>query len=167
MGSTADLLVAALRDANATVGTAESLTGGQLAARITNVPGSSVVYAGGVVSYQTPVKINVLGVPEETVAEHGVVSAECAREMADGVRRLLGTTYGVSTTGVAGPDRQEGKPVGTVFVGVAGPEGVHAEALSLEGDRSAIQDASVSAALSVLAAMISSTGPAPEDSRLG
>lgn len=149
------------------MGTAESLTGGRVAARITGVPGASQVYAGGVVSYQTEVKVAVLGVPEQTVADHGVVSAECARAMAEGVRRLLGTTYGISTTGVAGPDRQEDKPVGTVYVGVAGPDGVHAEALSLVGDRSAIQDESVEAALSALAAIISTTGPAPEDSRLG
>lgn len=167
MNSPAEELVAALREARATVGTAESLTGGRVASRITNVPGSSEVYAGGVVSYQTPVKIKVLGVPEEVVAEHGVVSAECARAMATGVRELLGTTYAVSTTGVAGPERQEDKPVGTVYVGAAGPEGVRVEALALEGDRTAIQDASVDAALSVLAAMISSAGPPPEDSRLG
>lgn len=147
--------------------TAESLTGGRAAARITNVPGSSQVYAGGVVSYQTAVKVAVLGVPEATVAEHGVVSAECARAMATGVRQLLGTTYAISTTGVAGPERQEGKPVGTVYVGVAGPHGVRAEELALDGDRASIQDASVDAAVSALTAMISSDGPPPEDSRLG
>ncbi|MCX6399387.1 MAG: CinA family protein [Propionibacteriales bacterium] len=167
MESPADELVAALRAARATLGTAESLTGGRVAARITNVPGSSAVYAGGVVSYQTQVKIKVLGVPEEIVAEHGVVSAQCARAMAAGLRELLGTTYAVSTTGVAGPERQEGKPVGTVYVGVAGPDGVRVEGLALSGDRVAIQDASVDAALSVLAAMISSAGPPPEDSGLG
>ncbi|KRA32593.1 MULTISPECIES: CinA family protein [unclassified Nocardioides] len=167
MGSAAESLVDALHEARATVATAESLTGGRVAARITNVPGSSRVYAGGVVSYQTPVKINVLGVPAETVAEHGVVSAECARAMAEGVRRLLGTTYAISTTGVAGPERQEGKAVGTVYVGVAGPDGVQVQELALDGERAAIQDASVDAALSALAAMISSVGPAPEDSRLG
>ncbi len=149
------------------MGTAESLTGGRVAARITGVPGASQVYVGGVVSYQTEVKVVVLGVPEQTVVDHGVISAECARAMAEGVRRLLGTTYGISTTGVAGPDRQEDQPVGTVFVGIAGPDGVHAEALSFTGDRATIQEESVEAALSALAATISTTGPAPEDSRLG
>lgn len=167
MDSPAEKLVAALKDAGATVGTAESLTGGRVAMRITNVPGSSEVYAGGVVSYQTPIKVKVLEVPDEVVAEHGVVSAECARAMATGVRELLGTTYAVSTTGVAGPERQEDKPVGTVFVGVAGPQGVHAEELALTGDRIAIQDASVDAALSALAAMISTAGPPSEDPGLG
>jgi PncC family amidohydrolase len=72
------------------------------------------VYRGGVVSYATDVKVDVLAVPRALVELYGVVSAECARAMAQGVRRLTGATYGVSTTGVAGPDLQEGKPVGTV-----------------------------------------------------
>ena len=165
MGSPADL-VARLKEIGATVATAESLTGGRVAARVTGVPGSSAVYAGGVVSYMTEVKVSVLGVMPETVAEHGVVSAQCAREMAEGVRRLVGTTYAVSTTGVAGPDRQEGKPVGTVFVGVAGPGGVQSFGFALDGDRATIQHASVAAALSTLADMIGSDGRPTEDSGL-
>jgi nicotinamide-nucleotide amidase len=166
MGSPADL-VDQLKALDATLATAESLTGGRVAARVTNVPGSSAVYAGGVVSYQTEVKVAVLGVAAATVDEHGVVSAECAREMAAGARRLLGTTYAVSTTGVAGPDRQEGKEVGTVFVGVAGPGGVDAVQLDLDGDRATIQEATVDEALSVLADMISSDSRPAEDSGLG
>lgn len=166
MGSPAEL-VALLKDLDATLATAESLTGGRVASRVTNVPGSSAVYAGGVVSYQTPVKVEVLGVAQATVDEHGVVSAECAREMADGARRLLRTTYAVSTTGVAGPDRQEGQEVGTVFVGVAGPGGVEVVELALDGDRATIQEATVDEALSVLADMISSDSRPAEDSGLG
>lgn len=166
MGPPAEL-VALLKDLDATLATAESLTGGRVASRVTNVPGSSAVYAGGVVSYQTQVKVAVLGVAQATVDEHGVVSAECAREMADGARRLLGTTYAVSTTGVAGPEEQEGKPVGTVYVGVAGPGGVEAVALELAGDRATIQEATVDHALSALADMISSDSRAAEDSGLG
>ncbi len=75
------------------------------------------------VAYATSLKMSVLGVPAELVEEHGVVSAECARGDGHGVRDLTGATYGVSTTGVAGPDSQEGQPVGTVFVGIAGPDG--------------------------------------------
>ncbi len=165
MGSPADL-VEQLRELESTVATAESLTGGKLAARLTGVPGSSAVFAGGVVSYHTRVKVDVLGVSQETVDEHGVVSAACAREMAAGARRLLGTTYGVSTTGVAGPQRQEDKPVGTVFVGVAGPHGVHAVELALDGDRPTVQEASVDEALSALADMIGSDSQPPEDSTL-
>ncbi|WP_408899247.1 CinA family protein [Nocardioides sp. R1-1] len=171
MESPAEALVHALQDASASVATAESLTGGRLAARLTNVPGSSVVYAGGVVSYQTHVKVEVLGVPKDLVDEHGVVSAECARAMADGARRLLGTAYALSTTGVAGPERQEGKPVGTVFVGLAGPDGTRALELDLSGERSEIQDATVDAAVAALAdaldAARSRTGQPAEDSALG
>ena len=97
--------------------TAESITGGRLGARLTDGAGSSARLLGAVVSYATEVKISVLGVPEALVDDHGVVSEECARSMAERVRALLGTTYGVSTTGVAGPDTQEDQPVGTVFVG--------------------------------------------------
>ncbi|WP_278255528.1 CinA family protein [Nocardioides convexus] len=111
--------------------------------------------------------MDVLGVAQETVDEHGVVSAACAEEMAAGARRLLGTTYAVSTTGVAGPERQEGKPVGTVYVGVAGPHGVRAVGLALDGDRPTVQEASVDAALSALADMIGSDTQPAEDSGLG
>jgi len=171
MESPAEALVDALKEAGARVATAESLTGGRLAATLTNVPGSSGVYAGGVVSYQTDVKVGVLDVPQSIVDEHGVVSAECAKAMADGARRLLGTTYALSTTGVAGPERQEDKPVGTVFVGLAGPDDTRALALDLDGSRSEIQDATVDAAVAALAEAIeaarSRTGQPAEDSRLG
>ena len=153
MSDAADV-IASLGDEAATVATAESLTGGRLAAVITDVAGSSKVYAGGVVSYATAVKIDVLGVPPEIVDTHGVVSGECARAMAEGVRTLLRTTYGVSTTGVAGPDTQEGKPVGTVFVAVAGPDETEVVELALTGDRASIQAAAVDGALSALRGMI-------------
>lgn len=171
MESPAEALVRALRASGDSVATAESLTGGRLAARLTEVPGSSVVYAGGVVSYQTHIKVEVLGVPQDVVETYGVVSAECARAMADGARRLLGTAYALSTTGVAGPDRQEGKPVGTVFVGLAGPGGTEALALDLTGDRSQIQDATVDQAVAALAGELaaarSRAGQPAEDSGLG
>jgi PncC family amidohydrolase len=133
--------VEALGAVGATLATAESLTGGQLAVLMTEIPGSSEVYRGGVVAYATDLKLGLLDVPEPVVQQHGVVSAECAQAMARGVRGLTGATYGVSTTGVAGPERQEGKPVGTVFVAVAGPGGRDAVvALELVGDRAAIQE---------------------------
>jgi PncC family amidohydrolase len=139
-----------LRALGATVATAESLTGGRLAALLTALPGSSVTYVGGVVSYATSVKQRVLGVPAALVHEHGVVSAECAAAMAGGVRDLVGSTYALSTTGVAGPDEQEGKPAGTVFVAVSGPDGTTVERLALSGDREEIQEATCAAALSAL-----------------
>ena len=144
-------VVELLRVRGATAASAESLTGGRLAALLTEVPGSSEVFRGGVVAYATDVKIAVLDVPEAVVEQHGVVSAECAREMARGVRRLTGATYGLSTTGVAGPEEQEGKPVGTVYVGVAGPDGDSAVALELVGDRTTIQDRTCREAILALA----------------
>lgn len=139
-----------LRSRGAMVATAESLTGGQLAVLLTTAPGSSETYLGGVVSYATDVKTEVLGVPRSIVESDGVVSAACARAMAEGVRRLTGAAYALSTTGVAGPDRQEGKPPGTVFVAVAGPAGVTALSLELSGDRAAIQQRTCAEALSAL-----------------
>lgn len=147
-------LVEILKGARATVATAESLTGGRLAARMSEAPGSSEIFLGGAVTYATEAKVKVLGVPQEVVDEHGVVSAECARAMAEGARRLLGSTYGVSTTGVAGPDTQEGKPVGTVFVGVAGPEGTDVVPLALDGGRDAITTETVAAAVEALVATL-------------
>ncbi|WP_345523030.1 CinA family protein [Nocardioides conyzicola] len=129
-----------LRVAGQTVATAESLTGGRLAALFTDVPGASDVYVGGVVTYATELKASLLGVSARIIAEHGVVSSECAQAMAAGVRALTGATYGVSTTGVAGPSEQEGKPPGTVFVGIAGPDLVVGLALELRGKRAQIQD---------------------------
>lgn len=161
-------LVAALEDGGHTVAIAESLTGGQVAAALTGVPGSSAVFLGAVVSYATAVKVSVLGVPEEVVDQYGVVSRECAGAMAEGVRRLLDADLGVSTTGVAGPDEQEGKPVGTVFVGVASDSGTEVTALTLSGDRPSIQqqvvDAAVAAALHHLGCRES---PSPEHPDLG
>jgi len=127
-----------LRERGETLATAESLTGGQLGDLLTAVPGSSSFYTGGVIAYATSVKQQVLGVSDETVASHGVVSGECAAEMAAGVLARTGATWAVSTTGVAGPDSQEDKPVGTVFVAVDGPRSAVRE-LRLEGDRAAIR----------------------------
>jgi nicotinamide-nucleotide amidase len=139
-----------LESREATVASAESLTGGRLAVVFSEVPGSSSTFKGGVVSYATEMKIEVLGVPQEVVDTHGVVSAECAEAMARGVRSLTEATYGVSTTGVAGPADQEGKPPGTVFVGVAGPGGATAVSLDLAGDRTEITQQTVKAALKAL-----------------
>lgn len=143
-------LLDVLRGRQQTLSVAESLTGGRLAAAVTAVPGASAVFLGGVVSYATDLKVRLLGVPASLVEQHGVVSAECARAMATGVRDLTGSTYALSTTGVAGPDSQEGHPVGTVFVGLAGPDGVVAESLVLPGDRLQVVDETVRRAVASL-----------------
>ena len=133
-----------------TLATAESLTGGGLAAAITAVPGASRVYVGGVVSYATRLKESLLGVPHELVVQHGVVSAEVARAMASGARERLGATYALATTGVAGPGPADGVPAGTVWLGLAWPGGVDARVLDLVGDRQDVRRATVDAALTWL-----------------
>jgi PncC family amidohydrolase len=135
----------ALQSRGARVACAESLTGGELAALLSGTPGASATFVGGVVSYATEVKRDLLGVTAELV-----VSADCAAQMARGVQTLLGVDWALSTTGVAGPESQEGQPVGTVFVGVAGPRGVSYAQLMLEGDRAAIRTATCTAALDLL-----------------
>jgi PncC family amidohydrolase len=143
-----------LRAAAHTVATAESLTGGRLAVHFTTVPGSSETYLGGVVTYATEVKSSMLDVPGEVIDEHGVVSPECARAMATGVRMLTGASFGVSTTGVAGPTEQEGKAPGTVFVGISGPGILEAVELDLDGDREEVQEQTCARALEALAAIL-------------
>lgn len=138
-----------------TLATAESLTGGLIGEVLTGVPGASACYVGGVIAYATAVKRSLLGVTESTIREHGAVSAECALELARGAREATGATWAVSTTGVAGPDLQEGKPVGTVFVAVAGP-GNDVRRLQIEGDRLAIRRGACEAALTALIEMVTS-----------
>ncbi|MDT0187875.1 nicotinamide-nucleotide amidohydrolase family protein [Microbacterium sp. ARD31] len=151
------------------VATAESLTGGLLSATLTDVPGASRSFVGGVVSYATRVKESLLGVPAEVVARHGVVSGECAAAMATGVRSALDATWGLATTGVAGPDSQEGKPVGTVWVAVAGPRGTEVRRLALSGDRRSIREGSCRDVLGLLAAVLDGDRaiPAREEPGLG
>ncbi|WP_151081976.1 CinA family protein [Nocardioides cynanchi] len=146
--------LALLADAQATLGTAESLTGGRLAAAVTSVPGASAHFLGGFVTYATGLKESLLGVPHALVETYGVVSAECAGAMATGCRSATGASYALSTTGVAGPDRQEGKPVGTVFVGIAGPDGVTTLTMELVGDRHQVQERACREALSALCGIL-------------
>jgi PncC family amidohydrolase len=140
------LLVAA----DATLATAESLTGGLLAATITSVPRASACYRGGIIAYATDLKHRLLNVPDDLLQAHGAVAAETAGAMALGVREGLASTYGVATTGVAGPDPQEGKPVGLVYVAVAGPRGIHTSAHRFGGERAAVRTSAVGAVLDLL-----------------
>ncbi len=133
-----------------TVAVAESLTGGLVAAALTSVPGSSLAFRGGVVAYATPLKVALLGVPEQLLAEHGPVHAEVALAMARGVASRLSATFGLATTGVAGPGPADGHPAGTVFVAIG--RGLEADAcgLKLTGDRAEVRAASVTTVLSLL-----------------
>jgi nicotinamide-nucleotide amidase len=134
-----------------TLAVAESLTGGLLAAELTAVPGASSSFRGSVTAYATALKQELLGVDGALLAERGAVDAQVAREMAEGVRCRLGADWGAATTGVAGPQPQDGRPVGTVFVAVAGPGGTgEVAALLLTGDRTAIRRASVAAVIDLL-----------------
>ncbi|WP_028651863.1 CinA family protein [Nocardioides halotolerans] len=150
---------ALLQERGESVATAESLTGGRLAALLTAVPGASRSYVGGVVAYATSVKQDVLGVPAALVETYGVISAECATAMARGAAGLTGATWGIGTTGVAGPDGQEGHPPGTVHVGLVGPGVSTALALELVGGREAVQGRTCAEALSALEGMLSTGTP--------
>jgi nicotinamide-nucleotide amidase len=134
-----------------TVATAESLTGGNVSARITAISGSSGYFLGGIVAYSNPAKASLLGVSEETLATRGAVSAECAREMAEGARRAFGADLAVATTGIAGPGgATERKPVGLVYIALAGADGVTNEEFRFPGGRAIVTDASTEAALLML-----------------
>jgi nicotinamide-nucleotide amidase len=149
-------VVAALRRRGATVATAESLTGGMVCADLVTVAGASDVVRGGVVAYAADVKTQLLGVPPELVDRVGTVDPDVARAMAEGARARLGATYGVATTGVAGPDPSEGKPVGTVHVAVAGPDGTTTRAYAFDGDRASVRRQATRAALGQLAGRLGS-----------
>jgi competence/damage-inducible protein CinA-like protein len=140
-----DVVAAQLSSRGLTLGVAESLTGGLIASRLVNVPGASAWFRGGVVSYASQVKFDVLGVPEGPV-----VSGEAAEAMAVGVRDLIKSDVGLSVTGVAGPDEQDGQAPGTVFVGLSVGENVTNTALRLPGDRPRIRAYSAISALDVL-----------------
>jgi nicotinamide-nucleotide amidase len=146
-------VLAELRRRRETVATAESLTGGLLGMLLTAVPGASVSYLGGVISYATRLKHTLVGVDPDLLATLGPVAAPTAAAMATGVARRCAADWGVATTGVAGPDPQDGHPVGEVYVAVAHPAGdrVEVRALRLAGDRSAIREAAAAQALDLLA----------------
>jgi nicotinamide-nucleotide amidase len=143
-------LLAALSSLGQTVAAAESLTGGLLASQLIDPPGASAVVRGGVVAYATDAKASILGVDAALLADRGAVDPDVAQQMAEGVRRVLDADWGVATTGVAGPEPQDGMPVGRVYVAVAGPDGTHVQQHDLSGDRREIRDGAVGAALTLL-----------------
>lgn len=132
-----------------TLGTAESATGGLVAARITSVPGASRVFRGSVVAYATDVKESRLGVSAQVIAEHGVVSEPVGIAMTHGARSALGVDVAVGVTGSAGPDPQE-QPVGTIVVAVETPDGVRARTLRMPGDRERVRTFATTASLQLL-----------------
>ncbi|MEU0567221.1 nicotinamide-nucleotide amidohydrolase family protein [Nonomuraea sp. NPDC005983] len=156
MVGAAEVLSLLVRQA-ATVAVAESLTGGLLGARFTSVSGASKAFRGGVISYATDLKHALLDVPEDLLRREGAVHPDVAAAMASGVARLCEATYGLAVTGVAGPEPQDGKPVGTVHLAVSGPGGqIWRKQLSLEGSRERIRVETVDEAVDLLAGVLKS-----------
>lgn len=149
----AESILAELSGRGETLVSAESLTGGMIGALLTDVPGASESYLGGVISYATRLKATLAGVDRATVAELGPVAERTAVEMARGVAQRCDADWGLATTGVAGPEPQDGHPVGQVFVAVShgASNAIRVEELSLQGNRTQIRQQSVSAALQLLA----------------
>lgn len=153
--TTASGALDALVERGWTLGIAESLTGGALAAEIVSVPGASLALLGAVVAYATPVKRTLLGVDADLLAAYGPVHPEVARQMADGVRRAVSVDgraadVGVSTTGIAGPASPDGQPVGTVHIAVVTPTSTVSESHIFPGDRAEIRAQTVDAAVALL-----------------
>jgi nicotinamide-nucleotide amidase len=146
-------LIGALKTKGETVATAESLTGGLVAAVLTSVPGSSAVVRGGLVVYATPLKHELAGVDAELLAKHGPVHPDVAAQLAEGARSVCGATWGIGLTGVAGPDPQDGIEPGVVHIGVSGPDVAEVRTIGLEGNRHQVRAAAVLTALDLLRAL--------------
>lgn len=151
---------ARLKARSETVATAESCTGGLVATLLTELSGSSDYYLGGVSAYANSVKVELLGVSSEDLTQFGAVSPQVARAMAAGARDRLGATYGVALTGIAGPSGgTAGKPVGTVYCGIASQAGEESYLLNFSGDRATIRRAAAGSALELLARQIGIENP--------
>ena len=138
---TTEAVLRALEARTLTLATAESCTGGMVGASLTEIPGSSKSYLGGVVSYTNGVKAKLVGVPQETLDAHGAVSRETAEAMAQGVRKAVGSDIGASVTGLAGPDGDgSGKPVGLVYTAVSGGEKTVCREHRFSGGREAVRE---------------------------
>ncbi len=140
-------LISALVGGGLTAASCESLTGGLVGAALTGVPGASAAYRGGLITYASDLKATLAGVDADWIGAHGVINAETARMMAEGCARACGAAIGLSCTGVAGPDPQDGAPVGTVFICAWGPAGSRPVRLELSGDREEIRRQTVEAVL--------------------
>jgi nicotinamide-nucleotide amidase len=163
----AELVLEAAREADTRLATAESCTGGLVAVRLTDVPGASDVYVGGVVAYSDDLKRSELGVPDEVLREHGAVSAETAVAMAEGARGHFNAEFAVAVTGIAGPGGgTPEKPVGLVYISVGSPTGARTERFQLPGDRESIRGRATALALHMLRRVLLQTGsPESESAR--
>jgi nicotinamide-nucleotide amidase len=155
-------LVDALAARGWTVGIAESLTGGLVAAAVVDVPGASRVLRGAVVAYATDLKASVLGVDPALLARRGAVDPDVAAQMAAGAARVLGADVGLATTGVAGPDPQDGHPPGLVHVAVRTPEGASVRSVRLEGGRDAVRQGSAHAVIELAVRLVEGADSGPD-----
>lgn len=146
-------LLTILRNHNETLCTAESITAGGLGYAITSVPGASHVYVGGLIAYRSEIKVSHLHVDQDVIEENSVVSEEVAMQMAQGALKTFGTTWAISTTGVAGPGPSGGVDAGTVWVAIAGPitQTLH---LELSGEREIVRNATISSAIASFARIL-------------
>ena len=150
-----ELLLQCLKEKGLTLATAESCTGGLLGKRITDVSGASSVYPGGVVSYSNDVKAKILGVSEDDLRTYGAVSEPVARQMAEGVRKVIGADFGVGITGIAGPKSDDTKkPVGLVFIAASNGAITLCEEKHFDGERSGVRNQSASAAAELVMKLI-------------
>jgi nicotinamide-nucleotide amidase len=147
-------VIASLDARGETVAVAESVTAGGLGSAITSTPGASKVFLGGVIAYSNDVKINILGVDSALIEKYSVVSEEVANAMADAVRAKFGTTWGIATTGIAGPGDYQGIPEGTVWVAIRGPVNQTIQ-LQLDSGREAIRTGAISSAIGTFARILS------------
>ena len=161
--SSAATVIAELTERRLTIAVAESLTGGLLVASLVSVPGASAVVLGGVVAYNTAIKATVLGVDAQLLEARGAVDPDVAEQMATGVRAALAVAgrpadIGIATTGVAGPEQQDGKPVGMAYIGIATDAGVFSIELAMSGDRDTIRSGVVSESLAELTKLLGQSG---------
>ncbi len=150
----ANTVIAYLEDRHETVSVAESVTAGGLGHALTYTPGASKVFLGGIIAYANSVKENFLAIDPALIAAHTVVSEEVANAMADAVREKFGTTWGIATTGIAGPGDYEGIPEGTVWVAIRGPINQSIQ-LQLDSGREAIRTGAISSAIGTFARILS------------
>jgi nicotinamide-nucleotide amidase len=150
----ANTVVAYLEDRGETVAVAESLTAGGLGHALTFTPGASKVFMGGVIAYTNEVKINILGIDAALIDQYSVVSEEVANAMADAVREKFGTTWGIATTGIAGPGDHQGISEGTVWISIRGPINQTVQ-LQLDSGREAVRTGAISSAIGTFARILS------------
>jgi nicotinamide-nucleotide amidase len=164
--SAAAAAVHALVERGETFATVESITGGLIASTVVEIAGVSAVYRGGLVVYATDLKETLAGVSGALLEERGPVDPDVASALATGARERCKADWAVATTGVAGPEPQGGKPVGTVYVAVAGPYGAEVRHLALDGGREAVRNGAATAALRLLVSQVRAAPPA-ETGRTG